>query len=132
MGIDSAPSILPNGRSRIPFPDLRTETASQPRWPSRRDASSSLRYGTRARKLSLEQESAIRALAGTRSLRSLAADFWVSHETIRMALRSSAPVLGGSCDTGGARPPGVPAGWTRMTKARVCSKENDQEPSRRS
>ena len=41
----------------------------------------------RRRRLTAEQESAIRALAGTRSLRSLAADFGVSHETVRGVLR---------------------------------------------
>ncbi len=41
----------------------------------------------RVRKLSLDQESAIRTLAQTKSLRSLAADFGVSHETVRAVLR---------------------------------------------
>ena len=40
----------------------------------------------RRRTLSPEQEGAIRALAGTRSLRSLAAEFGVSHETVRSVL----------------------------------------------
>ncbi|MDP9356798.1 MAG: hypothetical protein M3R02_16200 [Chloroflexota bacterium] len=39
------------------------------------------------RKLSLDQESAIRTLAQTKSLRSLAADFGVSHETVRAIVR---------------------------------------------
>ena len=43
----------------------------------------------RRRKLTVEQEVAIRALAATKSLRSLAADFGVSHETVRSALRTA-------------------------------------------
>jgi hypothetical protein len=39
--------------------------------------------------LTAEQESTIRALAATRSLRSLAAEFGVSHETIRAVLRET-------------------------------------------
>ena len=60
------------------------------RWPSRREASNPS-YRARARKLTLEQESAIRALAGTKSLRALAADFGVSHETIRAVTRRGLP-----------------------------------------
>ncbi len=48
------------------------------------------RYRARPRKLTPAQESAIRALAATRSLRSLAADFGVSHETVRAVLRQGA------------------------------------------
>jgi hypothetical protein len=44
----------------------------------------------RDRKLASDQVATIRALAGTKSLRSLAADFNVSHETIRTALRKEA------------------------------------------
>ena len=44
-------------------------------------------HAPRRRKLTPEQEAAIRALAGTRSLRALAAEFGVSHETVRTALR---------------------------------------------
>jgi hypothetical protein len=43
----------------------------------------------RARGLTLAQEAEIRMLAGTRSLRSLAADFGVSHETVRAVLRGT-------------------------------------------
>ena len=39
------------------------------------------------RKLTPDQEAAIRSLAGTKSLRALAADFGVSHETVRAVLR---------------------------------------------
>ena len=63
---------------RVTVPDLR---------PSRRHrCGSGLRYSTRAKKLTSADESAIRAFAGTRSLRSLAADFGVSHETVRAIL----------------------------------------------
>ncbi len=44
-------------------------------------------HAPRPRKLSAEQEAAIGAEAGTRSLRELAAEFGVSHETIRAVLR---------------------------------------------
>ncbi len=60
--------------------------------PLRRASGKSKRasYHTpRRRKLSPEQESAVRALAFTKSLRSLAADFGVSHETIRAILQQS-------------------------------------------
>ncbi len=46
-------------------------------------------HSPRRRKLSAEQEAAIRALAATRSLRTLAAEFGVSHETVRSVLRAS-------------------------------------------
>ena len=42
----------------------------------------------RHRKLSPAEEADIRALAATKSLRSLAADFGVSHETVRAVLRA--------------------------------------------
>ncbi len=45
----------------------------------------------RRRKLTVEQEVAVRFLAATRSLRSLAAEFGVSHETVRAVLRESVP-----------------------------------------
>jgi hypothetical protein len=89
-GIGSASSILLERRSRIPFSDLRNEPSLHPRWPSRRDTASPRRYRGRARRLTPEQELTIRGLAGTRSLRSLAADFGVSHETIRVVLREPA------------------------------------------
>ena len=46
-------------------------------------------HAPRRRKLAPEQEAAIRASAADRSLRSLAAEFGVSHETIRATLRSA-------------------------------------------
>ena len=42
----------------------------------------------RQRKLSPEQEAAIRACGGHRSLRELAAAFGVSHETVRAVVRA--------------------------------------------
>ncbi len=50
---------------------------------SRRDAY----QGPRRRKLVPEQEAAIRTRAGIHSLRELAAEFGVSHETVRAVLR---------------------------------------------
>ncbi len=41
------------------------------------------------RKLSPDQESAIHILARTKSLRAVAADFGVSHETVRRAIRDA-------------------------------------------
>jgi hypothetical protein len=41
----------------------------------------------RPRQLSAEERSAVRSLAHTKSLRSLAADFGVSHETVRGVIR---------------------------------------------
>jgi hypothetical protein len=72
---------------RIAVSDLRTKPARDIRWPSRRDAATPARYCARTRKLTSDQESTIRVLAATRSLRSLAADFGVSHETIRSVIR---------------------------------------------
>ena len=72
---------------RVPVLDFRISHSDVPRWPSRREATPRSRYRSRARRLAPEQEFAIRALAGTRSLRSLAADFGVSHETIRAVVR---------------------------------------------
>jgi hypothetical protein len=82
-GIGSASSITPSGQCRIPFPDLRAEPTSSLRWPSRRAVSSPPRYRARPCKLTCEQEAAIRTLAAIKSLRSLAVEFGVSHETIR-------------------------------------------------
>jgi hypothetical protein len=54
---------------------------------SRRDAY----QAPRRRKLSPEQRAAIRAQAGNRSLRELAAEFGVSHETVRAVLSAGEP-----------------------------------------
>jgi hypothetical protein len=78
---------LPNGHRRVPILDFRSSPAVAPRWLSRREVPPTPRYRCRARKLTAEQESAIRALVSTKSLRALAADFGVSHETIRAVVR---------------------------------------------
>jgi hypothetical protein len=44
-------------------------------------------HAPRRRKLSFEQEASIRSQAGNRTLRDLAAEYKVSHETIRTVLR---------------------------------------------
>src|SRR5215212_3783275 len=93
-GVESAPSIRPDGRSRIPFPDFRLDPAVDVRWVSRRYESARPRYHARARRLTPEQESEIHLLAATRSLRSLAADFGVSHETIRAVVRYERTIVG--------------------------------------
>ena len=67
---------------RITLPDLR------PRHRGR--CGSGARYSLRARRLTSIEESTIRALAATKSLRSLAADFGVSHEMVRAVLRQRA------------------------------------------
>ena len=46
-------------------------------------------HAPRRRKLSLEQEAAIRSEAGNRTLRELAGTFGVSHETIRSVVRQN-------------------------------------------
>jgi hypothetical protein len=50
-------------------------------------------HGPRQRKLSSEQEAVIRGEAGTQTLRELAAEFGVSHESIRTVLRQQLPAL---------------------------------------
>jgi hypothetical protein len=45
-----------------------------------------MRYAERGRRLTPEQESAIRAFGATGSLRSLAAEFGVGYETVRAVL----------------------------------------------
>jgi uncharacterized protein YidB (DUF937 family) len=41
----------------------------------------------------LQQEATIRSQSGTRTLRELAAEFGVSHETIRTVLRQQLPAM---------------------------------------
>ena len=60
--------------------------AAPPRRVSGRSKRASYQ-GPRRRKLTADQEAGIRAAAGNRSLRSLAADVGVSHETVRAVLR---------------------------------------------
>ena len=78
---------------RIAIPDLRPHPAFTPRWSTKspRNASCPRRYARRPGKLTSAQESTIRALAGTKSLRSLAADFSVSLETVRAVLQITGP-----------------------------------------
>ncbi len=73
---------------RIPVPDFRLGPVSRSRWPARLrpNESTAGRYARRPRKLTPADESTIQALAGTKSLRSLAADSGVSHETIRAVI----------------------------------------------
>ena len=68
---------------RVAVPDLRPRQR-------RRHCGSGARYSVRARKLTPAEESTLRALAATRSLRALAADFGVSHETVRAVVRGRA------------------------------------------
>ena len=78
---------------RVAIPDLRPASPPFiPRWSriSRTEKHPSPQTRNRAHRLTLEQEHAIRALAGTKSLRTLAADFGVSHETIRAVVRQRA------------------------------------------
>jgi hypothetical protein len=79
MGVASASSIFPRSRVRIPFPDLRPRR-------ERVACGSGKRYRYRARNLTPAEEATMRTLAGTKSLRALAAEFGVSHETIRSVL----------------------------------------------
>ncbi len=65
---------------RVTLPDFRS-------LPSRRPCGPGVRYSFRARKLNPSEESTIRALAATKSLRSVAAEFGVSHETVRGVIR---------------------------------------------
>ncbi len=71
------------------IPDFRPAPVYTPRWSARsqRNQPTAHRYARRPCKLTPAQESAIRALAQTRSLRSLAADFGVSHETVRAVIQ---------------------------------------------
>jgi hypothetical protein len=78
---------LSRGHHRVPIQDFRLCPAVVPRWSSRREVSLFPRYHARARKLTPDQEASIRALAGTKSLRALAAQFGVSHETIRAVVQ---------------------------------------------
>ena len=61
---------------------------TSPITPPKPEATPPRYLAARPRCLTPAQEAAIRALAGTKSLRSLAADFGVSHETVRAVLRS--------------------------------------------
>ncbi len=79
------------------MPDFRPATKFNHSCPpsSPRHDSPPRRYRARARKLTPDQESAIRANADNRSLRELAAQFGVSHETIRSVLDRAKDMLAG-------------------------------------
>ena len=77
---------------RVVVPDYRTRPSVITRWPTLRDASARPRYHARARKLTPDQEATIRDLKAVKSLRSLAAEFGVSHETVRAVLRQAPAV----------------------------------------
>ncbi len=88
-GVGYACSVIPCYPIRVLVPDLRPGPIYTPRRPadSPLNAACPRRYACRPGKLTPVQESAIRALAHTKSLRSLAGDFGVSHETIRSVLK---------------------------------------------
>jgi hypothetical protein len=75
---------------RVPVPDFRLRSVVTPRWSAGLggEHEAPRRYGFHVRKLTPAQEAETRALAGTKGLRALAADFGVSHETVRAALRT--------------------------------------------
>ena len=80
-----------HGLPRLAVPDLRHASPFAKAWPacSPNDAPAARRQRQRAWKLTPAQETTIRALAGKMSLRSLAAEFAVSHETVRRVLREA-------------------------------------------
>ena len=76
--------------SRLRHPDGYVPLADA---PERRQVERSRRAATakpRPRKLMAQQEATIRLLATSRSLRSLATNFGVSHETIRTVVQQGA------------------------------------------
>ncbi len=81
--------LAPCRSVRVPVPDFRSLPVFTARWStgSQRDASCPRRYVRRPRKLTPAQELTIHAVAWIKSLRSLAADFEVSHETVRAVCR---------------------------------------------
>jgi hypothetical protein len=80
---------------RIQIPDLGPCVSQSCRWPLRRCGTPRPRFRARVRKLTIEQVAAIRPLAETQTLRTLDAEFGVSHETIRTTLRAA-----GAADVG--------------------------------
>jgi hypothetical protein len=77
-----------DGWGRYAVPDFRSALEPGGFTHSRKPLArfSAARYRSRPRKLTTEEVTTVRALAATKSLRSLAADFGVSHETIRATL----------------------------------------------
>ena len=79
---------------RVPKPFTGVELVGLP--PARRTSGRSGRapYSTqRPRQLTDEERGVIRSLAKTKTLRSLAADFGVSHETVRRMLRDAEMIV---------------------------------------
>jgi hypothetical protein len=75
---------------RVPMPGQRSASLAclvRSAAPSPSHAPPTRRYVRRARSLTPNQEAKIGAVAGSESLRSLAARFGVSHETVRSVLR---------------------------------------------
>ena len=89
MGVGSTPSKPHCRFGASTCPRLSPSPVYIPRWPPDppRNVSCSRRYARRPGKLTLAQESTIRALAKTKGLRSLAWQFGVSHETVRSVLK---------------------------------------------
>jgi DNA-binding CsgD family transcriptional regulator len=76
---------------RIPIPDFRPD---RPVTYTPRNGTASQRYRSRPSKLTPVQVTAIRALAHSQTLRAIAGEFGVSHETVRQAIRT-----GTNCDS---------------------------------
>ena len=71
-----------------PLPPQAIVVASPPQRSSVGHSGRSSYQRARPRRLSPEEREAIRALAATRNLRELAAEFGASHETVRSVLRT--------------------------------------------
>ena len=86
----SVPHVQNLSGRHVPVPDASAGSVRAPCHPSCQSEGGAPARPRRvaARKLTAEQESEVRSLAGTRSLRSLAAQFGVSHETVRAILRA--------------------------------------------
>ena len=92
-GIGRALTPLPAESIVVAAPAQRHHAGRSGRSPSQR---------ARPRRLSLEEREALRASAPNHTLRELAAEFGVSHETIRAVVRSPAPSRTIAARTGGA------------------------------
>ena len=79
-GVGPLLTPLPTGAIVVAAPQVRQHAGRSGRSPYQR---------ARPRRLSPAKREAIRALAPNRTLRELAADFGVSHETVRAVLRAS-------------------------------------------
>jgi hypothetical protein len=92
-------------RPRIAVPDLRGYSLVDPQGVSQQSFVQCVRGRNHACKLTREQEAALRHRGGTSSLRVLAAEFGVSHETARSVLRRSNAADAGKQSTGVAHIP---------------------------